>query len=121
MCRCTSRICRRALTVEACTARWAQTRTVLLEGLASEGFALLASAATWFTCIDLAASGIALDDRSFSERAVYEAGVASIPLSALWEGDDSPDGIIRLCHCKPEAMLTDAVTRLARWRDQLLA
>ena len=106
---------------EACTARWAQTRTVLLEGLASEGFALLASAATWFTCIDLAASGIALDDRSFSERAVYEAGVASIPLSALWEGDDSPDGIIRLCHCKPEAMLTDAVTRLARWRDQLLA
>lgn len=103
----------------ACTARWAQTRGVLLEGLAREGFALLDSAATWFTCIDLPASGIALDDRTFSDRAVHEAGVASIPLSALWEGEAAPTGIVRLCHCKPEAMLSDAVARLARWRDSL--
>lgn len=104
---------------EACLTRWAQTRTILLEGLAREGFAMLPTAATWFTCIDLAASGIALDDRTFSERAVHEAGVASIPLSALWEGDGMPSGIVRLCHCKPEAMLADAVIRLARWRETL--
>ncbi|CAH0495126.1 aminotransferase [Novosphingobium sp. CECT 9465] len=102
---------------QACTARWAQTRGVLLEGLAREGFALLDSAATWFTCIDLPASGITLDDRSFCESAVHEAGVASIPLSALWEGEGAPTTIVRLCHCKPEAMLADAVVRLARWRD----
>jgi hypothetical protein len=32
----------------------------------------LASAATWFTCIDLAASGIDLDDRAFNERSVRQ-------------------------------------------------
>ncbi|MFM6832564.1 MAG: aminotransferase [Novosphingobium sp.] len=104
---------------QACTARWAETRSVLLDGLTREGFALLDSTATWFTCVDLAASGIALEDTTFSERAVHEAGVASIPLSALWEGGGAPTGIVRLCHCKPEAMLTDAVTCLARWRDEL--
>ncbi|MES2303055.1 MAG: aminotransferase [Pseudomonadota bacterium] len=104
---------------QACTARWAETRSVLLDGLTREGFTLLDSAATWFTCVDLAASGIALDDTAFSERAVHEAGVASIPLSALWEGGGAPTGIVRLCHCKPEAMLTEAVSRLARWRDGL--
>lgn len=104
---------------ERCTARWAQTRAVLIDGLAREGFVLLDSAATWFTCVDLAASGIALDDRTFAERAVHEAGVASIPLSALWEGEGAPHGIVRLCHCKPEAMLAQGVDRLARWRDGL--
>jgi len=104
---------------EACTARWAQTRDVLLDGLTRAGFVLLPGAATWFTCIDLGASGIALDDRTFSDRAVHEAGVASIPLSALWEGDDMPGGIVRLCHCKPEATLTEAISRLARWRESL--
>ena len=104
---------------QACTARWAQTRAVLLEGLAREGFVTLLSAATWFTCVDLPASGIALADRTFSERAVKEAGVASIPLSALWEGAGMPTHIARLCHCKPEAMLEEAVERLARWRDRL--
>lgn len=100
-------------------ADWAASRKVLLEGLAREGFAVLGSAATWFACIDLAASGIALDDRRFSERAVREAGVASIPLSALWEGAGGPTTIVRLCYCKPPAMLEDAVARLSRWRSGL--
>ncbi len=104
---------------QTCTDRWAQTRSVLLDGLKREGFAVLDSAATWFACIDIVASGIPLDDRSFAERAVREAGVAAIPLSALWEGPDAPRHIVRLCHCKPEAMLDQAITRLARWRDAL--
>ena len=100
-------------------AEWSASRIVLIEGLAAAGFAVLESNATWFACIDLAASGIALDDRTFSERAVREAGVASIPLSALWEGDRGPTTIVRLCHCKPPAMLEDAVLRLSRWRAGL--
>jgi N-succinyldiaminopimelate aminotransferase len=98
---------------------WAASRTVLNEGLRRAGFAVLENSATWFSCIDLAGSGIALDDVTFSERLVHEAGVASIPLSALWEGDGAPRGIVRLCHCKPAAMLEEAVARLARWRDGL--
>ncbi len=98
---------------------WSASRLVLIEGLARAGFAVLESSATWFACIDLASSGIALDDRTFSERAVREAGVASIPLSALWEGEGGPTTIVRLCHCKPPAMLEDAVARLSAWRDGL--
>ncbi len=100
-------------------AEWSASRTVLIEGLAAAGFAVLDSTATWFACIDLAASGIALDDRTFSERAVREAGVASIPLSALWEGEGGPTTIVRLCHCKPPAMLEQAVARLSQWREGL--
>ncbi len=100
-------------------ASWGASRAVLIDGLRREGFVVLDNAATWFACIDLAASGIALDDRAFSERAVREAGVASIPLSALWEGPGGPTSILRLCHCKPAAMLEEAVLRLARWRESL--
>lgn len=100
---------------------WAASRRRLIAGLREQGFVVLNNAATWFVCIDLAASGIALDDGMFSERAVREAGVASIPLSALWEGDGCPAGIVRLCHCKPPAMLDEAVSRLAEFRLSVLA
>lgn len=103
----------------AILAGWARSRGALIDGLAAAGFAVAANAATWFACIDLAASGLALDDRQFSERAVREGGVASIPLSALWEGEGGPAGIVRLCHCKPVATIEQAVARLARFRDQL--
>jgi N-succinyldiaminopimelate aminotransferase len=101
----------------SCTARWAETRLCLIDALTREGFELMTNAATWFTCLDLPASGIPLDDRAFALRAVHEAGVATIPLSALWEGSLATTDIVRLCHCKPEAMLIEAVERLARWRD----
>lgn len=104
---------------QGCLAQWSVTRDRLIAGLKQQGFCVLDNVATWFTCIDLPASGIALDDRTFSERAVREAGVASIPISALWEGERRPDHIVRLCHCKNAAMLDDAVDRLGRWRTEL--
>lgn len=101
-------------------AGWAAARERLARGLTDAGFILLPSEATWFLCIDLAASGIALDDRAFSERAVREAGVASIPVSALYEGE-GPRHILRLCFAKDAAILDEAVARLARFRDLLAA
>lgn len=101
-------------------ARWAASRRHLRDALDAAGFAVLPNAATWFLCIDLAASGIALSDREFSERAVREAGVASIPVSALFEGD-GPRNILRLCFAKEGAILDEAVARLAAFRDILLA
>ncbi|WP_226017248.1 aminotransferase [Novosphingobium sp. FKTRR1] len=98
---------------------WAATRAILNQGLARAGLAVLPGLATWFTCIDLAASGIAIDDATFADRLVREASVASIPLSALWEGPAAPRHILRLCHCKPAAMLNDAVERITRWRSEL--
>ncbi len=99
-------------------AGWAAARERLARGLASAGFVILPNEATWFLCIDLAASGVALDDRTFSERAVREAGVASIPVSALFEGE-GPRHILRLCFAKEAAVLDEAVARLARFRDAL--
>lgn len=101
-------------------AGWAAARARLASGLADAGFVVLPSEATWFLCIDLAASGVALDDRAFSERAVREAGVASIPVSALYEGE-GPRHILRLCFAKDAAILDEAVARLAKFRDMLAA
>lgn len=105
--------------IDGQVADWAASRAALLAALASHGFAVLPGAATWFSCVDLAQSGVPLDDTTFAHRAVAQAGVATIPLSALWEGPPAPRHIVRLCHCKPVAMVENAVARLARWRDGL--
>ena len=47
----------------------------------------LTSAGTYFLLVDLAKSGIAEDDHAFCLRAVKEAGVAAIPISAFYEAD----------------------------------
>lgn len=99
---------------------WATSRAQLMTYLECAGFSVLPSAATWFLCIDLAASGIMLDDRAFSERAVREAGVASIPVSALFDGA-GPRHIVRLCFAKDPATLGEAVEKLARFRERLAA
>jgi aspartate/methionine/tyrosine aminotransferase len=99
-------------------AGWAASRVRLKAGLERAGFAVLPNAATWFLCVDLAASGIALGDREFSERAIREAGVASIPVSALFEGE-GPTNVVRFCFTKPDAMLDEAVARLAALRLSL--
>lgn len=100
-------------------AGWAAARARLKAGLEGAGFVVLPNAATWFLCIDLAASGISLSDQAFSERAVIEAGVATVPVSALYAGDAAPTHIVRLCFTKPDAVLDEAVERLATWRAGL--
>jgi N-succinyldiaminopimelate aminotransferase len=100
-------------------AGWARSRERLAAGLAGAGFAVLPNAATWFLCTDLAASGIALTDAQFSERAVREAGVASIPVSAFYEGD-GPRNVLRFCFTKDDATLDQAIKRLATFRQTLV-
>jgi aspartate/methionine/tyrosine aminotransferase len=99
-------------------AQWAASRAVLNDLLDRAGFVRLPGPATWFTCVDLAPSGVALDDATFSARAVMEGGVATIPVSAFLEpGQTTP--ILRLCHCKEAATLAEGVRRLAAFRDGL--
>lgn len=100
-------------------ASWVASRQRLKTGLERAGFVVLPNAATWFLCLDLSASGIGLDDRTFSERLLREAGVASIPVSALWEGADAPRHIVRLCFTKPDALLDEAVARIEDFRRGL--
>jgi len=105
---------------DAQRAGWGASRNRLKLGLDQAGYVVLPNAATWFLCVDLAESGIALDDRAFGERAVREAGVASIPVSALFEGDDAPRHVVRFCFTKSDATLDEAVRRLAVFRSGLI-
>ncbi|MHB8530292.1 MAG: aminotransferase [Caulobacteraceae bacterium] len=94
----------------------ARSRNRLSEALQGEGFAPLASAGTYFLNLDLAASGVAEDDKSFCLRAVKEAGVAAIPVSAFFEADPVTS-IIRLCFAKGDDTLDEGVRRLVRARE----
>lgn len=91
----------------------ARSRDRLREGLQSYGFAVLETQATYFLTVDLAASGIAMNDRDFCLRAVKDFGVAAIPLSAFYEADPVTS-IIRLCFAKKDETLDEGALRLAR-------
>ncbi|MGE3396654.1 MAG: aminotransferase [Sphingomonas sp.] len=84
-------------------------------GLEAIGYRPLPAEGTYFMTVDLAASGIAMDDRSFCERAVTEAGVAAIPLSALYTRD-AVTTTIRLCFAKLDSTIDAGVERLATAR-----
>ena len=93
----------------------AASRDRLGEALRREGFAVLPSQGTYFLTVDLAASGVAEDDMAFCLRAVKEAGVAAIPISAFYE-TDPVTSIIRLCFAKRDATLGEGAQRLAKAR-----
>jgi aspartate/methionine/tyrosine aminotransferase len=93
-----------------------RSRDRLAGALQREGFAVLPSQGTYFLNIDLAASGIEEPDRDFALRAVREAGVASIPVSALY-AEAPVTTILRLCFAKQDAVLDEGVARLARARE----
>lgn len=95
-------------------------RDRLAHGLAQAGFHVVPSGATWFLSIDLPRSGFGMDDVTFCERIVREAGVAAIPVSAF-----CPDGaishLVRLCFAKSDATLDEAVRRLGEFRAKAVA
>ena len=94
----------------------ARSRDRLTDGLTREGFQVLPSQGTYFLNVDLPASGITEPDRAFALRAVREAGVAAIPVSALYE-QNPVTTILRLCFSKREETLDAGVERLAKARD----
>jgi aspartate/methionine/tyrosine aminotransferase len=94
----------------------AASRDRLTEALRREGFAVLPSRGTYFLNVDLAASGIAEGDMDFALRAVKQAGVAVIPISAFYE--EAPvTNLIRLCFPKRDETLDEGARRLAKARD----
>ena len=96
---------------------YARSRDRLAAGLTAEGFAVLPSESTWFLNIDLAASGIPLGDREFCLRAVQEAGVAAIPVSAFYE-ENPVTNVVRLCFSKRNDTLDAGIERLAAARSK---
>ena len=96
--------------------RFARARNRLAAGLTEAGYAVLPSASTYFLCVDLAASGIVLDDEAFAALALDQAGVAVIPLSPFAEVAP-PRHLIRLCFAKQDATIDAGVAALSRARE----
>ncbi|HEX7782477.1 MAG TPA: aminotransferase [Sphingobium sp.] len=102
----------------AMRADYQRSRDRLSAGLSSAGYKMLPSAATWFLSADLSASGIVLDDVTFCERIVQEAGVVAIPVSSFYV-KQPVRSIVRFCFCKSDATLDAAIECLARFRETL--
>jgi aspartate/methionine/tyrosine aminotransferase len=94
----------------------ATSRDRLTEALRREGFAVLPSQGTYFLNVDLAASGVGEGDMDFCLRAVKDAGVAAIPISAFYE-QTPVTHLIRLCFPKRDATLDEGAKRLAKARE----
>jgi aspartate/methionine/tyrosine aminotransferase len=98
--------------------RFQRSRDLMAEGLRSAGYATLEVAATYFMCVDLAASGISLDDESFAAAAVERAGVAVVPISAFAETDPSKH-LVRVCFSKKDETIEAGVAAMARAKEML--
>jgi aspartate/methionine/tyrosine aminotransferase len=94
---------------------FARSRDRMTEALAAEGYAVLPSEGTYFLNVDLAASGLNIDDEAFCMRAVKEAGVAAIPVSSFY-AEDPVRSVVRLCFAKKDETIDAGVERLGKAR-----
>ncbi|MET0370048.1 MAG: aminotransferase [Sphingobium sp.] len=95
-----------------------RSRDRLVGRLRAGGYVLLPGSATWFVTLDLAASGVVLDDVTFCARIPQEAGVVAIPISAFYP-DAAITHLVRLCFCKSDDVLDEAADRLSAFRTAL--
>ncbi len=104
--------------IEPMKQRFERARHRMTQGLRDAGFAVLDAASTYFLCVDLAASGIGLDDEAFAAAAVERAGVAVVPLSAFSEANP-PRHLVRLCFGKKDETIDAGIAAMARARELL--
>jgi aspartate/methionine/tyrosine aminotransferase len=100
---------------EQMRAGYARSRDRMTEALRAEGYQVLPSEGTYFLNIDLAASGVNLDDEAFCLKAVKEAGVAAIPVSSFYAADPVRS-VVRLCFAKKDETIDAGVERLGKAR-----
>ena len=101
--------------IEPMRARFQRARDRMAEALRRAGYQVLDSAATYFLCVDLKASGLAMNDEEFATAAVERAGVAVVPLSAFAERDP-PRHLVRLCFGKKDETIDRGVEAMAKAR-----
>jgi aspartate/methionine/tyrosine aminotransferase len=94
-------------------AGFARARDRMSGALAAAGYCVLPSAATYFLMVDLAQSGIALDDEAFAALAVEQAGVAVVPVSAFADSGE-PRHLVRLCFAKRDETIDAGVAAMTR-------
>lgn len=80
--------------------------------LAQTAFEPLPVQGSYFLCARYSRIS-SLPDEQFCHWLIAHAGVAAIPLSAFYADGHDPQ-VVRFCFAKPDAVLDDAATRLAR-------
>ncbi|MCK8783284.1 aminotransferase [Roseomonas sp. NAR14] len=99
-------------------------RDRLAAGLAALGFGVLPTMGSYFVTTDFRPLGFAGDDVAFCRHITEAAGVTAIPVSAFYAGpEDSPAAngpvpthFARFAFCKSDAVLDEALARLAAWK-----
>jgi N-succinyldiaminopimelate aminotransferase len=87
-------------------------RDRLAAGLRGLGMTVLPAMGSYFVTADFAPLGFRGDDVAFCRHITEHARVAAIPLSAFYEGE-APRHYARFAFCKQDAVLDEAVARLA--------
>ncbi|MBC7802107.1 MAG: aminotransferase class I/II-fold pyridoxal phosphate-dependent enzyme, partial [Gemmatimonadaceae bacterium] len=88
-------------------------RDRLSAGLTAIGFTVLPAMGSYFVSADFSRLGFMGDDVAFCRHITEQAGVTAIPVSAFYEGE-APRHYARFAFCKQDAVLDEAVGRLAR-------
>ncbi|MBF0372759.1 MAG: aminotransferase [Alphaproteobacteria bacterium] len=91
----------------------AERRDRLAVGLRALGFGVGACQGTYFLTADFSRLEPSLDDSAFCRWLTERAGVATVPVSAFYQGGDV-DRFVRFCFAKSEAALDEALVRLGR-------
>lgn len=87
-------------------------RDLFADGLQRIGFGVLPADGSYFLTADISAFGAA--DAAFCRELTERAGVAAIPVSAFYAASP-PANFIRFAFCKREAVLREALSRLAQY------
>jgi N-succinyldiaminopimelate aminotransferase len=87
-----------------------RSRNRLASGLATLGFEVLPSQATYFLNIDIASLG-EQDDVVFAQKLVTQHGVATIPVSAFY-AENPVKTVVRFCFAKHDSTIDGALERL---------
>jgi N-succinyldiaminopimelate aminotransferase len=89
-------------------------RDRLASGLKEIGFGVAPCNGTYFLNADFRPLGFDGTDEQFCRHITTEAGVAAVPVSAFYVGDnDVPAHFARFCFCKENRTLDEAVRRLS--------
>ncbi len=94
-------------------------RDRLASGLEGVGFDVLSCAGTYFLNAGYAPLGVHVDvdDNTFCRRLTVECGVTAIPVSAFYQSSGVV-GYLRFCFSKDDAILDEALARLAKYFGQ---
>ena len=89
-------------------------RDRLAAGLRRVGFSVLPARGTYFLTALTEGVGPAFStDVDYARWLTIEGGVATVPCSAFYAGEDPPQTMIRFCFCKKDEVLDAAVARLS--------